>query len=521
MIDRRAFIKTMGGLTAGGLSASTLLAPAEAAASEPLPPRKKPNFLVLVADDQCFRTLNALNNKEVQTPNFDRLVARGTTFTHCFHQGSWTGGVCVASRAMMHTGRYIWTCGGDTCSYYPLMGEALQMGGYHTCGIGKWHNGDETALRSFMTGKTIGPGFLPSTPFSVSSPMTGLAYNRPRPGDPWTPWDPKYRGQWTPHDLWDIEHPVPKNLSQSGPSPAKAGEHYEVSQHSCELYADSAVQILGELAKQADVPFFLYLAWNAPHDPRQSPKELVDMYPPDKIEVPPNFLPQHPFDIGSDGRDEDLAPFPRTPAIVQVHRQEYYALITYMDRQMGRVLDALEKSGQADNTYIIVTADHGLAVGEHGLMGKQNLYDCSVRMPFIITGPGIAAGKQMDAMIYQHCLFPTICDLAGIPTPATVQFPSLMPLLRGERGQLFDSMYCAYRQFQRSVRTETHKLILYPQVKEIQLYDIVKDPWEVNNLAGDPAYSATVSDLFGKLQQLQETLGDTLVLQPASFGIHI
>lgn len=507
MIDRRAFLKTV-----GGFSASALLSPAALAADESQGLRRKPNFLVIVADDQCFRTLNALNNQEVQTPNFDRLLARSTTFTHCFHQGSWTGAVCVASRAMLHTGRHVWTCGGDTCGFYPLLGEALQMAGYHTCVVGKWHNGDESALRSFTTGKTIGPGFYASTP------IKGLAYNRPRPGDPWTPWDPKYRGHWTPHDLWDIEHPVPRNLFRSGQSPARAGGRYEARQHSCELYADSAVEVLGGLASQPDTPFLLYVAWNSPHDPRQAPKEFLDMYPAAKIEVPPNFLPEHPFDIGAAGRDEDLAPFPRTPEDVQVHRQEYYALITYMDRQLGRVLDALEKSGQADNTYVIVTGDHGLAVGEHGLMGKQNLYDCSIRMPFIMKGPGIAAGRQINAMMYQHCLFPTICDLAGISTPATVQFPSLLPLLRGDP-QLFDSVYCAYRDVQRMVRTDTHKLILYPVAKRIQLFDVVKDPWEMHDLSGDPAYAATISALFKQFKTSQAKVGDTMVLDPDAFGI--
>lgn len=514
MIDRRSFLKTVGGLSAG-----TLLSPAGLSAADsgsaPAASGKKPNFLVLVADDQCFRTINALNNTEVQTPAFDRLVARGTTFTHCFHQGSWTGAVCVASRAMLHTGRYLWQCGGDTCGYYPLLGEALQIGGYHTCAVGKWHNGDESALRSFMTGKTIGPGFYASTP------MGGIAYDRPKPGNPWTPWEPKYRGQWTPNQLWDILHPVPKNLSQSGPAAAKAGPRYEAQQHSCELYADSAVDMIQKLAAEPDTPFFFYLAWNTPHDPRQSPKEYLDMYPADKIQVPPNFQPLHPFDIGAGGRDEDLAPFPRTPEIVQVHRQEYYALLTYMDKQLGRIIDALDKSGQADNTYIFITGDHGLAVGEHGLMGKQNLYDCSIRMPFIVIGPGIAAGKRIDAMMYQHCLYPTICELAGIPIPATVQFPSLLPLLRGERDRLFDSMYCAYLGFQRMVRNEHHKLILYPRVKQIQLFDLEQDPWEIKNLAGDPANAATISELFRELQKLQKTLSDTLVLHPADFGIQV
>ena len=244
------------------------------------------------------------------------------------------------------------------------------------------------------------------------------------------------------------------------------------------------------------------------------------MYPAEKIEVPPNFLPRHPFDQGdSDVRDEKLAPFPRTPHDVQVHRREYYALLTYMDQQLGRIMDALEKTGQADTTYVIVTGDHGLAVGEHGLMGKQNLYDCSLRMPFIVTGPGIVAGRQIDAMIYQHSLFPTMCDLAGIPMPGTVQFPSLLPLLRGERERLHDSIYCAYRAFQRMVRTDQHKLILYPEARKVQLFDLANDPWEITNLAGDARHSGTISELFRELKKWQETVNDKFVLDPATFGI--
>src|SRR5581483_3405161 len=336
-IGRRSFLKR-----AGGASATAWLAPVALATGEPTKDAtpKKPNFLVLVADDQCYRTIRALNNSEVQTPNFDRLVQRGTTFTHCFHQGSWTGAVCVASRAMLHTGRYLWNCGGDHCGHYPLLGEALQMGGYDTYAVGKWHNGDETALRSFGAGKTIGPGFYASTP------EDGAAYNRPRPGDEWTPWDPKYRGHWTPNDLWDIETAAHEGewISKHGPTAAQAGARYERKQHSSEMYADSAIDLLGRIAGKPEWPFLLYLAWNAPHDPRQAPKEMLDLYPVEKIQVPPSFLPQHPFDQGdADVRDEKLAPFPRTPGAVQVHRREYYAMVTYMDHQMGRILDALEK----------------------------------------------------------------------------------------------------------------------------------------------------------------------------------
>ncbi len=246
----------------------------------------------------------------------------------------------------------------------------------------------------------------------------------------------------------------------------------------------------------------------------------MDRYPADRIEVPPNFRPRHPFDQGdADVRDEELAPFPRTREAVQVHRREYYALVTYMDQQLGRILDALDQSGHADHTYIVVTGDHGLALGEHGLLGKQNLYDCSVRMPFIVIGPDVAAGRRIDALMYQHCLFPTLCDLADLPTPATVQFPSLVPLLRGARSQLFDSIYCAYRGFQRMVRTDRYKLIAYPEARRVQLFDLTTDPWEMDDLAGGAAHAATVSELFGALRRWQGTVRDALVLDPAALAI--
>ena len=246
------------------------------------------------------------------------------------------------------------------------------------------------------------------------------------------------------------------------------------------------------------------------------------MYPADKIKVPPNFQPEHPFDQGDARvRDEMLAPFPRTPRDAQVHRREYYALLSYMDHQLGRILDTLEQTGQADNTYVAVTGDHGLAVGEHGLMGKQNLYECSVRMPFIVAGPGITAGRRIDSMMYQHSLFPTVCELAGIPTPATVEFPSLVPMLGGERTRIYNSVYCAYRGFQRMVRTEKFKLILYPQVKKVQLFDVEQDPWETKNLVDDSSHAATVSGLFRELKQWQATVNDKLELNPGSFGIQI
>ena len=191
--------------------------------------------------------------------------------------------------------------------------------------------------------------------------------------------------------------------------------------HSSVRIADAAIHYLQHQAPKRGEPFFMYVAFNAPHDPRQAPREYLDLYPPSRLKIPPNFLPKHPFAIdGYDLRDEILAPYPRTPEIIQAHLQEYYAIITHLDAQIGRVLEALDASGQADNTVVIFTSDQGLAVGQHGLLGKQNLYDHSLRMPFILAGPGIPRGRKNEALFHMQSLFATTCEMAGITVPASV-----------------------------------------------------------------------------------------------------
>ena len=202
---------------------------------------------------------------------------------------------------------------------------------------------------------------------------------------------------------------------------------------------------------------------------------------------------------------------------MQVHRSEYYAIISHLDQQLGRILDALQQTGQADNTYIIFTADHGLAVGQHGLMGKQNQYDHSVRVPLIFVGPGIAKGGSISAMVYLQSVYPTVCELAGVAIPPTVEFPSLVGLLRGNGTPPHDAIFGAYINFQRMVRTDRYKLIRYPHVGKVQLFDVRDDPWETHNLADEPAYAAVVERLTRRLKELQKTAGDTLDLDhPAS-----
>lgn len=488
-IDRRSFLGLAGGALAGA-QALTLGAAAEPLPTAPQPSSdRRPNFLFIIADDLMFRTIHAINNPETRTPNLDRLVRDGCHFTHCFHQGSWTGAVCIASRTMLLTGLTAFHAHEaivpDQAAGTPVWGQTMRENGYKTAIVGKWHMDAVSLQRSFSEQGPVGPGYLASTPDM---------YDRPAPDNHWSPSNQALKGHWLNVSVWDR---------------GKKGE----TRHSSEVYADAAIEFLAR-QKNSQQPFFLYLGFNAPHDPRQAPQEYLDMYPVDSIQVPPNFLPEHPFDQGQHRtRDEMLAPFPRTEFDVKTHRREYYAIISHMDAQIGRILDALDRSGQAGNTYVVLTADHGLAVGEHGLMGKQNQYECSMRMPLIVRGPGIVAGKRVDEMVYQHCMNPTICELAGIPIPPHVEFPSLAQMLREEKPKpLYDAMFGWLNVLQRSVRTRNHKLIYYAHLNRYQLFDLEKDPWEMNDLVNDPAYAPVKAKLVARLKELQKELDDPLEL---------
>jgi choline-sulfatase len=242
----------------------------------------------------------------------------------------------------------------------------------------------------------------------------------------------------------------------------------------------------------------------------------VEKYPLDKVKVPVNFLPEYPYkdSIGCSAklRDEKLAPFPRSKYAVKVNRQEYYAIITHMDTQVGRILDALEKTGKADNTYIFFTADHGLAVGHHGLMGKQNLYDHSVRVPLMVNGPGIPKNKKITKPIYLQDIMPSTLELAGVKKPRQVQFKSLMPLISSKTNSSYDAIYGGYINLQRMVCTDGYKMIFYPKIGKTLLYNLKTDPLEMNNLADDPAYTGLIRKLRRRLKELQKEVGDTLNL---------
>ena len=450
----------------------------------PIHAAKKPNVLYLFADDQCFETIGELGLTDIETPNLDRLAKRGTSFRRAYNMGSWSGAVCVASRHMVITGRFLWHAN-QVHKKLKVEQEAnrlwpqyMEKAGYDTYFTGKWHIRAK-AEELFGTAQNVRGGMPNQTKQGYNRPLTGKP-------DPWDPTDPKFGGFW------------------------KGGKHWS------EVVGDDAIEFLGK-ARKSKNPFFMYIAFNAPHDPRQAPKKYIDMYPHSRIKIPENFLPMYPYKdkIGCSHRlrDENLGPMPRTEHSVKVHRQEYYAIITHMDAQIGRILDQLEKSGQADNTYIFFTADHGLGVGHHGLFGKQNLYEHSTRVPFIAVGPGIAGGKENDESIYLQDVMPTTLEIAGVKKPEQVQFNSLLPLLNGDRKTThYPAVYGAYLGVQRSVTMGGKKLLLYPGVPVARLYDIDKDPHEMKDLAKDPKTLKSQKELFAKLLDLQKETGDTLDL---------
>ena len=442
---------------------------------------EKPNFLFIFADDQAYDTIHSLGNSEIKTPHLDRLVKSGMTFTHTYNQGGYHGAVCVASRTMLNTGRFLWNAQVAEKKLKPeyqdkgrMWSQLLGAAGYDTYFTGKWHVRADTD-KIFTVARNVRGGM----PKAVKE-----GYNRPVEGQPdkWSPSDPKWGGFWA------------------------GGKHWS------EVVGDDGVDYI-KMASDKDKPFFMYLAFNAPHDPRQAPQSFVDMYPIDKVSVPKSFMPEYPWNIGSNKiRDEKLAPFPRTEYAVKVNRAEYYAIITHMDQQIGRILDALEASGKADNTYIFFTADHGLGCGHHGLLGKQNVYDHSVRVPFMVAGPGIKADVRNPAKIYLQDVMPTTLELAGIEKPADVQFKSLAPQLRGEPGGGYPAIYGAYTATQRMITEDGWKLVLYPKIEKELLFDLEKDPHEITDLAGNPEHASRIKRLKEKLKSLQAEMGDNLAL---------
>ncbi len=274
---------------------------------------------------------------------------------------------------------------------------------------------------------------------------------------------------------------------------------------------DDAIAFLK--TRQTTRPFCMYLAFEGPHDPRVAAPHYLQLYERDRLPLPENYLPQHPFDNGElKIRDEALEAWPRTPEAIRRHLHEYYACISSIDGHIGRLLQTLQERGELEKTLIIFTSDNGLAIGSHGLMGKQNLYEDGMKVPLLFHGPGIPQG-QSSALVYLLDIYPTLCELAGTPIPAEVDGKSLAPIMRGQSQSVRDTLFLSYRDVQRAVRDERWKLIVYPQVNVLQLFDLQEDPYEVHDVKDKPEHAERIQSMLAELCRWQSVVGDRLPLE--------
>jgi len=444
----------------------------------------QPHVVFLIADDHRDESIHAFGNAIVQTPVLDQLAKTGTSFgnTHIF--GGLTGAVCAPSRACVNSGMSIFRSmiGKDVMNWYhaitirqdvSLMPQVMMENGYHTHAVGKWHNDKPAFARSFLSGDKL---FF--------------------------------------HGMSEHTQVPVQDFDPTGVYPQE--REYIEETFSSELFTNSAVDFIHNYDDEK--PFYLYVAYTSPHDPRTAPADYAAMYDKADIPLPANFLLEHPFDNGDmTVRDEHLAALPRNEEEIRQHIADYYAMISHMDNQIGRIVQALKDKGIYENTLIVYTADHGIAIGQHGLMGKQNMYEHSIRIPLIFRGPGVPEGKRHYALSSNIDIFPTVAELCGVAIPEEADGISLVPHLKQGSEPVRDIVCSVYRDIQRMATDGRWKLIRYyaspatnTGTNVVQLFDLENDPWETNDLSADPAHAGHITRLSAALEQWMKRHDDIL-----------
>ena len=425
----------------------------------------KPNILFILADDLRADALGCYGNNIIKTPNIDRLAETGMLFTNSYIMGGHHGAISAPSRAMLMSGKYLFNVY-DKLDGIVTMPMHFSSHGYITFGTGKWHNEKSAFEASFNKGKNV---FLGGMADHFNIPLCDM-------GD-----DSK------------LTQPVSKGFST-------------------DLFAEAAMEFIDDYpeSRKAD-PFFCYVAFTAPHDPYSPRPDFIDNYSPDSINLPGNFTPLHTFAFDDlTVRDENLLPWPRPAEYVKMVLADYYGLIEHLDESVGDIISILKKNGLYENTIIVFSADNGLAIGSHGLLGKQNLYEHSMKVPLIISGPGVPKCKKSEAYAYLLDLFPTLTELCSLPAPENIDGQSLEPVISGKSKEIRSSVFTAYRNTIRAVRTKEWKLIRYPERDYTQLFNLVNDPLELNNLATDEEFRTKTDEMSDLLKDWQIKLNDTV-----------
>ena len=421
--------------------------------------RAKPNVLFLFTDDQRFDTIAALGNPAIVTPNLDRLAKRSFVFPNAYCLGGNTGAVCIPARNMT------------------MSGQAWFRFNYDR---GKKTLVDRVTSHADPAGPTFPKSMRAAGYETYYSEKSGTANL------------PQIQVQFDHRQNVNMV-----NVLATG-RPAR------------QVVDDVLTFLKGGRDKSR--PFFMYLGLPCPHDPRWSTQRFRDLYTPSKIPLPASFKPVHEWDIGSMTiRDESLEKWPRTPDAIRRHLHDYYALISSMDHDIGRLLDGLDELSLTDNTIVVFSSDQGIAIGSQGLMGKQNIYEDTMKVPLLFAGPGIEKGRS-DALAYIFDIFPTVCELVGAPRPEKIDGLSLAPVIRGAKAKVRETVFLAYMDSQRSVRDGRWKLIRFPRINRTLLFDLADDPHETKDLATDPAQKQRVAQMMTMLAAEQKRYGDTAAL---------
>ena len=432
---------------------------------------KRPNVLFIFTDDQRPDAFGALGNPDIKTPNMDRIINSGFVFNRAYIQGSMTFATCLPSRAMIMSGKPLFRAPLQLDSGV-LMPQVFQKSGYRTFATGKWHNGESSFEKCFDEAEAVFFGGAARTHINV-------------------PVNRMIAGLMVPYD---------------------AGETF-----STDLFADAAIEFI-EGQSEKEQPFFCYIPFTAPHSPVTPPGKWATMYDPDKITLPPNHAALRPDLVdqqqgtsrrggGRGGRGRqggDVSPVDRA----KQRYAAYYGLISHLDHHIGRVLDTLKKTGQAENTIILFATDHGMSMDSHGQSGKHNAYEHTSRVQMVASGAGVPKGSS-DALVYLYDIYPTLCGLTGLPIPDEVEGKSLAKVIHGKQAKVRDHLFTAYMDEQRTIRDDRWKLFYRSKEDRAALYDLKNDPHELNDLAAKPENKDRIAKLKVQLAKAQQLYGDT------------
>lgn len=512
-IDRRSFLKV-----AVGSAAAALIDPRMGSngslASQERRERRRPNVLFIMTDQQPLSGVQGYGNPVLETPHVARLAAEGVLCEDFYISGF----PCTPARSVLATGQWphttgIVTNGVELPNDYPSMGHHFSSAGYRTHYVGKWHLGGEVYRGVEVGGVVRGGKFVVTRGpdgFVVSQAPGGLGEDGPNGG-----FTDSYVGGWNHYKqyLRDVgmgEHTRDPWVGGHQQRPSSGDDRHAFSQipaahHMSAFLAGSMEKVVRDEAA-GDEPWCGVLSFYGPHLPVAPPRPWDERYAMSDVRLPANFNDPLTAKPASQRRGVFVRPRWKEAQFADYIRR-YWGFCSYIDEQIGRVLTALDETGQMENTVIVFTSDHGDMMGEHGMIYK--LPDCGyealIRVPLIVRYPArLKAGTRVKGFAEQIDLLSTVMDLADVEAPTGTDGPqgrSFAPLLEGTGPPNEDDVQVDMMNRCWTVRTAMHKAVFHWAARDgAELYSLEDDPGEVENLAATPGHRATLADLLGRME---------------------